>query len=130
MPLLSPPLCKRQFYRIRSAHPKVGTVTARIGVDMKNYGRNSKIVASYSTLAVVAVGIIALDFVHRSKSGDAIPDFPDPLLASQSPPTVPSASWNTDTSTETEATVSNRKSKSAAPRRVTVATYSALRPAK
>ena len=95
---------------------------------MKNHGRNSKIVAAYTTLAVVAVGIIALDFASRSKQRDLIPDFPDTTLASQSPPTVPSASRNT--ATETGATLSKGKAKSAAARRVTVATYSPLSPAK
>jgi hypothetical protein len=98
--------------------------------DMKNYGRNSKIVAAYTTLAVVAVGIIALDFANRSQLGGAIPDFPDHVLASQSPPTVPSASWNTAALTETGATLSNGKTNSATARRVTVAAYSALSPAK
>ena len=96
--------------------------------DMKNYGRNSKIVAAYTTLAVVAVGIIALDFVNRSQLRGAIPDFPD--QASQSPPTVPSASWNTAALTETGATLSNGTTKSSTARRVAVATYSAFSPAK
>jgi len=101
-----------------------------LAFDMKNYGRNSKIVAAYTTLAVVAVGIIALDFVNRSQLRGAIPDFPDQALASQSPPTVPSASWNTASLTETGTTLSNRKTKSATASRVAVATYSALSPAK
>ena len=100
------------------------------GFDMKNYGRNSKIVAAYTTLAVVAVGIITLDFANRSKQGDLIPDFPDTILASQTPPTVPSKSRNTPVSTETGATPPETKTKSTGARRVTVATYSALGSAK
>ena len=96
---------------------------------MKNYGRNSKIVAAYTTLVVVAVGIITLDFAHRSKQGDLIPDFPDTTIASQSPPTVPSESRNTATSTEAGATLPKGKTQPTAARRLTVATYSALRPA-
>ena len=98
--------------------------------DMKNYGRNSKIVAAYTTLAVVALGIITLDFAHRSKQGDLIPDFPEITLASQTPPTVPSESRNTAISTEAGATLPKMKTKSEAARRVTVATYSALGSAK
>jgi hypothetical protein len=94
---------------------------------MKTYGRNSKILTAYATLFTVALGVVALDPVHRKHY---IPAFPASTLAVQ--PATSTAEQKPTAIADTRTARPNVKTPSVhgAGKQVTVATYTTLRPAK
>src|SRR5436190_19281120 len=57
----------------RRFEPLSGYIEARSHM---NKARNPNLITAYTTIAVVAVGMLANDIVHRTRSKDDIPDLP------------------------------------------------------